>query len=98
MHGNSKGEVRGRSSYKNNSKTVLRNLEEWIMGTKGKSAKQDLTSAESIPINSNNNIVLSNAGRSNNSTDISFAAPVLVLRHSSILQIIILLTTSRITY
>ena len=42
-HGNSKGEARGRNRHKSNSKIVLRNMEERIMETKGKSPKQDLT-------------------------------------------------------
>ena len=40
-NGNSKGEVRGSSRHRNNSKRVVRNLEERNVGTKGKSLKQD---------------------------------------------------------
>ena len=38
-------EARGRNGNKNNSKRVVRNLEERNVGTNGKSPKQDLTSA-----------------------------------------------------
>ena len=45
VHGNSKGETRERCRYPNNSKRVIRNLEERNVGTKGKSPN-DVTSAE----------------------------------------------------
>ena len=49
-NGNSKGEARGRSRHKSNSKSVVRNLDESNVGTKGKSHKQELTSAEGLAI------------------------------------------------
>ena len=48
-HGNSKGEARGRSRHKNNVR-VARSLEERNVGMKGKSPKQDLTSAKDLTI------------------------------------------------
>ena len=47
-YGNSKGETRGRSRPKNNSKRVVRNREERNVGTKRKSPKQGLTSAKDL--------------------------------------------------
>ena len=44
MHGNRKGEARGRIIYKSNSKRRVRYLKERNVGTKGKSPKQGLTS------------------------------------------------------
>ena len=41
-HGNSKGEITGRSGHKSNSKRVVRNLEERNEGTKMKSPKLNL--------------------------------------------------------
>ena len=49
-HGNSKGKARGRNSPKNNSRRLVRNLEERDVGTKGKSPKRDLSSAEDLTI------------------------------------------------
>ena len=47
-HGNSKGEARARNRHKR----VVRNMEERKVGTKGKSPKQGLTSAEDhLPMN-----------------------------------------------
>ena len=48
MHGNSKGEASVRNRYKNNSKRVVRNLEERNVGMKGKSPKQGLTSTKDL--------------------------------------------------
>ena len=45
-HGNSKSEERGISRHKSNRKRVVRNLEERNVGTKGKRAKQGLTSTK----------------------------------------------------
>ena len=47
-HWNSKGGARGRSRHKHNSKRVVRNLEERNVGTKGKSPKQDLSTAKDL--------------------------------------------------
>ena len=50
-HGNSKGEARGRKQTRIIVKRVLRNnLEEWNVGTKRKSRKQDLTTAKDLTI------------------------------------------------
>ena len=49
-HGNNKGRTRGRTRYQNNSTRVVRNIEEKDVGTKGKSPKQDLTSAEDLAL------------------------------------------------
>ena len=50
-HGNSKGEIRGRSRHRNNSKRVVRNLEERNVGTiRGKSSKQGITSSKDLSI------------------------------------------------
>ena len=43
VHRNSKGEARGRSGHKNNSKRVVRNLEERKVVTRGKNLVQGLT-------------------------------------------------------
>ena len=48
-HGNSKGEARGKNRHKNkNNAKVVRNLKERNVRSKGKSPKQDLTSANDI--------------------------------------------------
>ena len=50
MHENSKGEARGRSIYKNNSK-IVRNLEERNVGTiKGKKSQTRPNGAEDLAI------------------------------------------------
>ena len=50
-HENSKGEIRGKSRYENNSKRVLRNMEERNEGAKReKCLKQNLTSAKDLTI------------------------------------------------
>ena len=49
MHGNSKGEGRGRNKHKNNA-TVVENQEEMNVGTKGKSPKQGLTRVKDLTI------------------------------------------------
>ena len=46
VHGNSKGEARGRNRHKSNSKRVARNLKERNVGTKRKGPKQSLNSAK----------------------------------------------------
>ena len=46
----SKGEARERSRHKNNSKRVVKNMDERKVVTKGKSLKQDLTSAADLTI------------------------------------------------
>ena len=48
-HGNSKGEARRTSRHKNNTR-VIRNLEEKNVGTRGKSSRQDPTSAKNLTI------------------------------------------------
>ena len=48
-HGDSKDEARGSSRHKNNVR-VVRNMETRNLGTKGKSPKQDLTSAKDLTI------------------------------------------------
>ena len=50
IYRNSKGEARRRSGDKNNSKRVVRNLEERNVGTKRRSRKQNLTSAKDLTI------------------------------------------------
>ena len=47
---NSNGEARGRIKHKNNSKRVVRNMEELNEGTEEKSPKQGLTSVEDLTI------------------------------------------------
>ena len=49
-HGNSKGEVRGRSRHENNSERVVRNLKERNVGMKRKTPIQGLTSAQDLTI------------------------------------------------
>ena len=49
-HENNKSDIKGRSRHKNNSKRVVRILEKRNVGTKEKSSKQDLTSAEDLTI------------------------------------------------
>ena len=44
-HGNSKGEAEGKSRHDNNSKRVIRNMEERNAGTKGKNPKQKSSKA-----------------------------------------------------
>ena len=45
-----KGKARERSRHKNNSKRVVKNMDERKVVTKGKSLKQDLTSAADLTI------------------------------------------------
>ena len=50
-HGNSKSEARGRGRHHNHSKIVVSNMKDRNAGTiKGKSRKQNRTSAEDLPI------------------------------------------------
>ena len=49
ISGNSKGEARGRSRHKSNSR-VVKNLEERNLGTKEKSFNQGLTNAKDLTI------------------------------------------------
>ena len=49
-HGSSKGEIRERSKHKNHSHRVVWNMEEKIVGKKGKNLKQDLTNAKDLTI------------------------------------------------
>ena len=50
VHENSKGETRGRNRHKNNSKRVVRNLEERNVGTKVISPKQRITNIKDLTI------------------------------------------------
>ena len=49
-YGNTKNEIRGRSRHQNNSKIVVRNMEERNTSSKRKSPKQGLTSAKDLTI------------------------------------------------
>ena len=58
-HGNNKGEAIGRNRHKSNCKREVRNLEERNVGTKGKSPKQGLASANDLTIELPTDAILS---------------------------------------